>query len=347
MGYLKQMSWYKMNDFQVHLNDNLIPIESLKDPMKGYSAFRLESNVKKGGNNGLNQQDLTSIDLFYTKKEFIKDSRNYGVNIVPEIDTPAQSLALTKVRLNLRHGTNGQENDHLALKDKYDESLEFVQSIFDEYMKTNDSVLDEQTTVHVGVDEYNVDKEAFRRFSDDMLKYVQDTGRTACILESLTQCLGNTPVRSKDVQMNLWNFGYANMDQMYEQGYDLINCNDGHYYIVPNARNYYDYLNNDILYNQEINSIGNVTILVGNEQMLGRAIAVWNGMTDYLENGIGEYDVYARLQNSIPLFGAKLWGKDDKTLSQANNLRVTFGDAPGTNFGYEMIKMKMLLLIMI
>ena len=72
MDYLKQivkqMSWYKMNDFQVHLNDNLISIESLADPMTGYSAFRLESDVKKGGNNGLNQQDLTSTDLFYTKK---------------------------------------------------------------------------------------------------------------------------------------------------------------------------------------------------------------------------------------------------------------------------------------
>ena len=31
----------------------------------------------------------------------------------------------------------------------------------------------------------------------------------------------------------------------------------------------YDYLKDGILYNQEINSIGNVTILVGNEQMLG------------------------------------------------------------------------------
>ena len=345
MDYLKQivkqMSWYKMNDFQVHLNDNLISIESLADPMTGYSAFRLESDVKKGGNNGLNQQDLTSTDLFYTKKEFkdfIKDSRDYGVSIVPEIDTPAHSLALTKVRPDLRHGTNGRENDHLALRDKYDESLGFVQSIFDEYMKTSDPVFDEQTTVHVGADEYNADKEAYRRFSDDMLKYVQDSGRTARIWGSLTQCSGKTPVRSKDVQMNLWNFGYANMDQMYEQGYDLINCNDGHYYIVPNAGYYYDYLNNNILYNQAINSISGVTIPAGDEQMLGGAIAVWNDMTDYLENGISEYDVYDRLQNAIPLFGAKLWGKGDKTLDQANSLRTTLGDAPGTNFGYEAAK---------
>ncbi len=61
---------------------------------------------------------------------FIKDSRELGVNIVPEIDTPAHSLALTKVRPDLRNGTYGRENDHLNLAGKYDESLEFVQSIF-------------------------------------------------------------------------------------------------------------------------------------------------------------------------------------------------------------------------
>ena len=109
MDYLeqltKEMSWYKMNDLQIHLNDNLIPLEDYtkkgKDPMQAYSGFRLESNIKKGGNNGLNKADLTSTDVFYTKEEFrnyIKESRTYGVNIVPEIDTPAHSLALTKVR---------------------------------------------------------------------------------------------------------------------------------------------------------------------------------------------------------------------------------------------------------
>lgn len=109
--------------------------------------------------------------------------------------------------------------------------------------------------------------------------------------------------------MNLWNFGWANMDKMYEQGYDLINCNDGNYYIVPNAGYYYDYLNEDTLYNLAINSIGGVTIPAGDKQMIGGAIAVWNDMTDYLENGVSEYDVYDRIDNEIALFGAKLWGK--------------------------------------
>ncbi len=60
--------------------------------MTAYSGFRLESDIKKGGKN---QADLTSTDVFYTKKafrNFIKQSRMYGVNIVPEIDTPAHSL---------------------------------------------------------------------------------------------------------------------------------------------------------------------------------------------------------------------------------------------------------------
>lgn len=40
-----------MNDFQVHLNDNLIPLENYskagKDPMTAYSGFRLESDIKR------------------------------------------------------------------------------------------------------------------------------------------------------------------------------------------------------------------------------------------------------------------------------------------------------------
>lgn len=55
LDYLKQlvkeMSWYKMNDFQVHLNDNLIPLEYYSqngmDPLDAYSAFRLNLILKK------------------------------------------------------------------------------------------------------------------------------------------------------------------------------------------------------------------------------------------------------------------------------------------------------------
>lgn len=48
----KEMAYYKMNDFQVHLNDNLIFYEdygSVETAMeKAYTGFRLESDIKKG-----------------------------------------------------------------------------------------------------------------------------------------------------------------------------------------------------------------------------------------------------------------------------------------------------------
>lgn len=70
LDYLKQLakvlSWYKLNDFQVHLNDNYIQLEQYKNVngedrrlIDPYSAFRLESDIKKGGNDGKNQADLT------------------------------------------------------------------------------------------------------------------------------------------------------------------------------------------------------------------------------------------------------------------------------------------------
>lgn len=363
MDYLEQvvkaMSWYKMNDFQVHLNDNLIPLEhyNKKDEngnyleyneelMNAYSGFRLESNIKKGGNNGLNKADLTSKDVYYTKDEFrnfIKESRVRGVNVVPEIDTPAHSLALTKVRPDLRQGTNGRQNDHLDLINQYDESLAFVQSIFSEYMMESNPVFDEETTVHVGADEYGGSIKAYREFCNDMIEFVETSGRQARIWGSLTSMTdqnnpeNNVEVNGEGVQINLWNYGWANMDEMYDLGFDLINCNDGNYYIVPNAGYYYDYLNESTLYNLPINTIGGVTIPAGDEQMIGGAFAVWNDMTDYLDNGVSEYDAYDRIENAIPLFGAKLWGKNNESISleEANTLNDKLGNGPGTNFGYD------------
>lgn len=347
---VKEMSWYKMNDFQVHLNDNLIGLENKENPMTAYSAFRLENDtVKEGGyltdaeGNPLTvdgeelqyEQDLTSTDLWYTKEEFknfIQESRELGVNIVPEIDTPAHSLALTKVLPELRYGTSGRQNDHLDLVDSYDQCLAFVQTIFSEYL--NEGVFDQDTIVHIGADEYNASSEAYRKFVNDMIDFVEETGRQARVWGSFTAASQGEDIDAEGVQINLWNFGYANMDKMYEDGFDLINCNDGNYYIVPNAGYYYDYLSDGTMYNLAINTISGVTIPAGDKQMVGGAFAVWNDMTDYLDNGVSEYDVYDRISN-MSLFAAKLWGKGDLDLTGAQARSEELGDAPRTNFGYE------------
>ncbi|WP_281627760.1 discoidin domain-containing protein, partial [Traorella massiliensis] len=199
---------------------------------------------------------------------------------------------------------------------------------------------DSETIVHIGADEYNASSEAYRKFVNDMIEYVRDTNeRKVRVWGSFTAASKGEEIDTvaddgTRVQINLWNFGYANMDEMYENGFDLINCNDGNYYIVPNGGYYYDYLSDGTMYNLDINSIGGVTIPAGDKQMVGGAFAVWNDMTDYLDNGISEWDVYDRI-NNLPLFAAKLWGKEELNLNDANARADELGDAPRTNFNYE------------
>lgn len=352
MDYLKKlvklMSWYKMNDFQVHLNDNYIPIEEYVaagiDPFTNcYSGFRLESDIKAGGNNGLNQADLTSKDVFYTKDEFrsfIQESRAMGVNIVPEFDTPAHSLALTKVRpdLSMKDSNIRRPHDHLNLAGKYDECLEFVQSIFSEYISGEDPVFDAQTTLHIGADEYEASSVAYRKYVNDMIDYVETSGRKARVWGSFTQLSQGEKINAKGVEINIWNNGWANMDKMYEDGFDLINCVDGRYYIVPNATYYYDYLNDSTLYSGAINQPGDAKTYVpaGDAQMKGGAFAVWNDMCDNQENGMSEYDIYDRISKAAGLYAANAWGKGSNTTAQAKALASSMlANIPGADFGYS------------
>lgn len=342
----KQMSFYKMNDFQIHLNDNLIPLEYYKneDVFQAYSAFRLESDVKKGGNNGKNQADLTAKDVWYSKKDFkayIEKSKALGVNIIPEIDTPAHSLALTKVRPDLRHGTSGRQNDHLDIAKQYDECFKFVRGIFDEYVKGGDAaVFAGADTIHVGADEYTADGNAYRKFVNDMFKYSEDNGKKARVWGSLSTIKGDVEVKgvSEDGkhhrEMNLWNPGWADLKKMYELGFDLIDCQDGVFYIVPNAGYYYDYLG-DAAYTDQLNSISGVAIPAGDPQMVGGAYAVWNDMCDYLENGVSEYDIYDRIDHSLGLFAANSWGKGKLDTAGAKAVVSKLGDSPNVDFGYE------------
>ena len=80
--YAKIMSYYKMNTFQIHLNDNGFKKYFGEDWGKTYAAFRLESELFP---------ELTAKDGSYGKDEFRqfqKDAAKMGVNIIPEIDIP-------------------------------------------------------------------------------------------------------------------------------------------------------------------------------------------------------------------------------------------------------------------
>ena len=340
----KTMSWYKMNDLQLHLNDNYIFLEEYtkagEDPMTAYEGFRLESNIKADGN--LNKVDLTSDDIYWTKDEMrsmIQDYREIGMNVVPEFDTPAHSLSFTKVRPDLRFGTSGRENDHFNLHDKYSDSLEFVTGLWDEYLKGDNPVFDQGTTVNVGTDEYDGRyAEQFRQFTDDLLAHVQENGNQVRLWGSLSMRKGNTPVRSEDVQMNIWNDGWANPKEMYKEGYDQIDMNDGTVYIVPAAGYYGDYLNKQHLYSN-YDPAKRMGVPVGSEQTLGGAYAIWNDMVDKKANGLSEMEIYDRFNDAAPFYASSLWGDEEKTYAEATEVSEAVGEAPRTN-AYDKVDSK-------
>ena len=203
LDYLKQqikvMSFYKMNEFQIHLNDNGFPQFFDNDWNKTYAAFRLESERFPG---------LTSKDGSYTKKEFTELQRMgmaYGVNVIPEIDIPAHSLAFTHYKPEI--GTQEYGMDHLDLYKE--ETYKFVDTLLDEYMCGEEPVFI-GPDVHIGTDEYNKkEAEQYRYFTDRYLKYVASYGKTPRMWGGLKWLPGKTPVQAEGVTVNAWSFDWV------------------------------------------------------------------------------------------------------------------------------------------
>ena len=240
MAYLqdlvKIMAYYKMNTLQVHLNDNGFKQYFEHNWNKTYAAFRLESETYPG---------LTARDGSYSKKEFIdfqKQAASNFVEIIPEIDVPAHSLALTHYKPEI--GSKEYGMDHLDLFKP--ETYEFVDALFKEYLEGDNPVFVGKR-VHIGTDEYSNAKkdvvEKFRAFTDHYIRFVEGFGKQAVVWGALSHAKGDTPVKSENVVMNAWYNGYADPATMIKDGYQLISIPDGLVYIVPKAGYYYDYLN--------------------------------------------------------------------------------------------------------
>lgn len=329
------MSWYKLNDFELHLNDNGFLKEHAAegvDPFDVYAAFRLESDIQNG-----NGESLTASDLYYTKEEFKKlilDGRELGVNIVPEFDFPAHSLAVTKIFPEYAYiGSNGDKMlvDHIDISKP--EAVDLVKKIWDEYTDGQNPVFDDETIVNIGGDEYEVNPEVYRQFVDNMLQYVQGKGNTVRVWGSLTKLSGATDVYSDNVQMYLWNTTWANPKQMIDEGFDIININDFEVYMVPGASYYQDYLNAGKIYSSwKPNVINGITIPETEDQMIGGSYAIWNDCIGVLDNGIYDYDVFDRFYSCAASFSEKLWGEGtEKTYDELTEAYDKTSTAPGTN----------------
>ncbi|WP_300600034.1 family 20 glycosylhydrolase [Niabella sp.] len=319
--YIKFMSYYKMNDFHIHLNDNGFKQFFGDNWDSTYSAFRLQNDT---------YPNLTAKDGSYTKKEFIelqKMAQRYGVNIIPEIDVPAHSLAFSKAVPGV--GSKQYGMDHLDLDNPL--TYQVIDNVFREYLQGPNPVFIGKE-VHIGTDEYaKKDAEKFRKFTDHYIRFVEGFGKKVRMWGSLTHAQGTTPVKAEGVTMNLWYNGYAEPKDMFALGYKGISTPDGWLYIVPAAGYYYDYLNIKKLYEEWTpNRIGKETFDEDYPLLRGGAFAVWN---DHAGNGITEKDVHHRVFPAMQVLSQKMWGGSAKPMEYAafSTQAKQIGEGPGLN----------------
>lgn len=313
---METMSWYKMNDLTIHLNDNEILAtsglaDSAEHAMTAESAFRLESGVlgvQAGGENSAPQE------YTYTKEEFdrfIRAAKTYGVTVVPEIDTPAHSLSITKLYPEYALRTANESVDQIDLGNE--KAVALVEGLWKEMLDEENGAFREAQIVGIGMDEYYGDGEQYRQYLTRINDLVQESGKTVRLWGSLSNIGGTTKPLPENLQMNIWSTLWADPREMYEAGYSLINMQNNHLYIIPGGG--YDWLDGRELYENwapnkfyDYNQVE--TIPAYSSRMLGAAYMIWNDMCGSLDLGISEYDLFERFRKPLPVLSARLWGEE-------------------------------------
>ncbi|MGL5272650.1 MAG: family 20 glycosylhydrolase [Phocaeicola sp.] len=323
-SYVKILSFYKMNELQIHLNDNGFVEFFDNDWNKTYAAFRLESDCFPG---------LTAKDGHYTKEEFKelqKMAARYGINVIPELDAPAHSLSFTHYNPKLAADKKEYGMDHLDLYKK--EVYEFLDTLFNEYLSGDDPVF-VGPDVHIGTDEYNrKESEQFRYFTNYYLNYIEKYGKSPRLWGSLDHMKGETTVNLEGKVVNAWNAGWMDMESILKMGGKVINTCDELLYIVPGVNYYHDYLNKKRLYETWNPRITNQERVVKeSDGILGAMFAVWN---DRVGNGVSQLDVHHRTFPAVQVVSEKLWkGENIEKVSfeQFETLCSKMPEAPGIN----------------
>lgn len=329
------MAYYKLNRLNLHLSDNGFTYFYDDDWDKTQAAFRLESETFPG---------LTARDGSYSKADF-RDFQKYalsrGVEVVPEIDVPAHSLAFTRFRPSIGSTQDEYGCDHLNIMKE--ETYGFIDSLFTEYLEGPDPVF-VGPRFNIGTDEYSnrdsVVVEKFRYFTDRYIKFAEKFGKKAMVWGSLTHAKGQQPVKVDNVEMIVWSNGFANPKEMHELGYQLVSMPDGILYIVPHAGYYHDYLDIENIYNTWApNSFGGEFVFDENDpQIEGGMFAIWN---DHPTNGVTVKDVHHRVMHAIPTVAAKVWSGNHVTVpfAEFEAKSTKLSEAPGVNylstFGHE------------
>lgn len=308
----EELSKHRMNTLQIHLNDNQIISQSDYDGTKEgarqlYAGFRLESDVKNEAG-----QSITSQDLYYSKEEFaqfIEDAAVMGVEVVPEIDTPAHSLAFTKVFPKLGLSGNPESVDQLDLSNPAAQKL--TETIWSEYLIASD-VFSGTGTVHIGMDEYFGNQKAFVDYMKELSDYVAEAApeKTIRMWGSLSKTGQDYSGLSRKIQLQVWDTDWADPQEMYDAGFSVINSLSSSLYLIPGGG--YDRLDLDFLEKKWQPNVFETQertweLPRWSSRTLGACYMLWNDYASQDGNEITEDGLFERFAEPLDILARKLW----------------------------------------
>ena len=308
----EELSKHQMNTLQIHLNDNQIISQSDYDGTKEgarqlYAGFRLESDVKNEAG-----QSITSQDLYYSKEEFaqfIEDAAVMGVEVVPEIDTPAHSLALTKVFPKLGLSGDPKSVDQLDLSNPAAQKL--AETIWSEYLTESD-VFSGTGTVHIGMDEYFGNQKAFVDYMKALSDYVAEAApeKTIRMWGSLSKTGQDYSGLSRKIQLQVWDTDWTDPQEMYDAGFSVINSLSSSLYLIPGGG--YDRLDLDFLEKKWQPNVFETQertweLPRWSSRTLGACYMLWNDYASQDGNEITEDGLFERFAEPLDILARKLW----------------------------------------
>lgn len=302
--YATLASFFKMNTLHHHYNDNpgMQNKQLMPDWQDKYAGFRLRSPnpeyaVYASEDTSYTKEDLRSF------QDFIKAR---GLDLIPEIDTPAHSLFATKLHPEWSIQNSTVRGDWLDLDNQ--EVWRFVEGLWTEFVPYFDS-----REISIGADEYFEDKgELMRQYVNHFHDYFRDNfNRTVRMWGSDAKLHGTTEIVNT-VHTDHWDWTYSNPVDLVKRGHKVSNLNAPDSYLVPRTASYWDYIDSEKIYNDweawvfdifdKTNSSRN---LDPNEPLLtGGGLANWN---DFLGESVTRVELYDRVSKAMGAFAEKLW----------------------------------------
>ena len=368
--YTKILTWYKLNEFHLHLNDDFdynTDGLSTKENAAWTGVHRLESDTfpsltDKNVYSGEKFEYFNNeyADPFYTKDEYraleaLANSR--GIDLIAEFDTPSHSTAYVEYakenpdnidwlgEINTTTSSAANNRQMLALdvnstnateKQHALNARDFIAALYDDYLG-GDNPTFKSDTVHVGADEYwdKSNPEAFRGYVNFLSDLMASYGKTARMWGAQLLFPGNTPISPENIVLDIWATYEDDPIARLEEGYRVVSVPQPYLYTTP-GRDHKDMVVEEYLYKSWDPVIfnGDIRAEEGEPLLLGIKAALWG---DEFREGITEADTHERMLRAAAMVAEKAWGGQEEEDSYID-YQMAFEElkeGPGTQIAHN------------